>query len=119
MDVSVVFVVTRKKASRVETLTGSLRDSDDQQWEALYLRNGELYLSQTCGTRALAEAHLASSAPRSKPSVGHGRPLRTRRRGGTRVGRVEVHCWRDGLRLAGPRYSRCHSRCRRPGALPR
>lgn len=87
MDVSVVFVVTRKKASRVETLTGSLRDSDDQQWEALYLRNGELYLSQTCGTRALAEAHLASSAPRSRPSVGHGRPLRTRRRGGTRVGR--------------------------------
>ena len=56
---TVVFVVTRKMASRFETLTGSLRDIDDQWWEALYLRNGELYLSETCGTRALAEAHLA------------------------------------------------------------
>ena len=55
----VVFVMTRERASRVETLTGSLRAIDGQRWEAVYLRNGELYLSQTCGPRALAEAHLA------------------------------------------------------------
>jgi hypothetical protein len=56
---TVVFVVTREKASTFDTLTGSLRPIDNQGWEALYLRNGDLYLSQTCGTRARAEAHLA------------------------------------------------------------
>jgi hypothetical protein len=55
---TVVFVVTREKDSRFDTLTGSLRPIDGQRWEALYLRNGDLYLSQTCETRALAEAHL-------------------------------------------------------------
>ena len=53
------FVMTRKYPSRVETMTGSPRPIDGQRWEALYLRNGELYVSETCATRALAEAHLA------------------------------------------------------------
>lgn len=54
----VVFLVTRETAKGFETLTGALRDIDGQRWEALYLRNSELYLTQTCGTRELAARHL-------------------------------------------------------------
>ena len=53
-----VFVVIRRRGSTIETMTGSLRDVDGQRWEVLYLLNGDLYISQVCLTRELAEAHL-------------------------------------------------------------
>jgi hypothetical protein len=50
--------MTRTRDAGVETMTGALRYVDGPRWEAVYRRDGELYLSSTCATRALAEAHL-------------------------------------------------------------
>ena len=75
---SVAFLVTRETRSALETLIVSVHDIDGQSWQALYRRNGELYLSQTCGSgrwpqRGLARQCVALKAPALDPA----RRLRT------------------------------------------
>jgi hypothetical protein len=43
----------------VRTMTGALRQVDDERWEVIYRADGALYLAHTLATRALAEQHLA------------------------------------------------------------
>jgi hypothetical protein len=54
-----VFVVTRGEGEAFESITGLLRAIDERYYEAVYLRNGERYLSQRCKTPEAAARHLA------------------------------------------------------------
>jgi hypothetical protein len=43
----------------VRTFTGSLRAVDNEQWEVVYLADGNLYKTQVFATRGLAETDLS------------------------------------------------------------
>ena len=56
-DEELVFAMTKDGRA----MTGSLRRVDDERWEVIYLIDGALYVTQTLGSRELAEQHLAKN----------------------------------------------------------